>query len=216
MEGQSVMAGAYSGITPRASGVNVGHTAIAGGLNAGMETIGQRVKAERKALRLTQKQLGEAVGLKGETIRDLELGRMASTTKLHRIADVLGVSVSWLETGKGAKTQRSQVAEGGVNYDVRQARAVRPDPVIMASAYKAVLIHAGLAQRVLYLTGADDMALVCDAYAILARGGRVLPGEEDSLTLEAAIRQRAAKPGERSGENAISVVGNGTAAGGKR
>lgn len=180
-----------------------------------METIGQRVKAERKALRLTQKQLGEAVGLKGETIRDLELGRMASTTKLHRIADVLGVSVSWLETGKGAR-QRSQVAEAGVNHDVRQARAMRPDPVTMASAYKAVLIHAGLAQRVLYLTGADDMALVCDAYAILARGGHVLPGEEDSLALEAAIRQRAVKPGDRSGENAIPVAGNGPAVGGKR
>lgn len=42
------------------------------------------------------------------TISELERGGMQTTTKLRLIADALGVSLSWLETGKGPKSSGIQ------------------------------------------------------------------------------------------------------------
>lgn len=71
--------------------------------NQCMGTIGDRVRTERLRLGLSQQALAASVGLKKETVRDLELGKSRSTTKLHNLAVALGVDVAWLETGKGPR-----------------------------------------------------------------------------------------------------------------
>jgi transcriptional regulator with XRE-family HTH domain len=68
-----------------------------------METIGARVRREREAQGLSRQDLGRAVGMGYSTLAELERGGMQTSTKLHLIAEALGVSVRWLETGKGAK-----------------------------------------------------------------------------------------------------------------
>lgn len=66
-------------------------------------TVGERIKSARKAHTPTVgvKQLAEAVGLAVSTLYDLERGEQDSTTKLHAIAEYLGVRARWLETGQG-------------------------------------------------------------------------------------------------------------------
>ncbi|BCX44433.1 helix-turn-helix transcriptional regulator [Stenotrophomonas maltophilia] len=77
-----------------------------------METIGERVKKAREAINMTRPQLATASGVGYSTLSELERGGMQTSTKLRVIADALGVSLSWLETGRGEKTpQQPQVVE---------------------------------------------------------------------------------------------------------
>ncbi|MBD9368835.1 helix-turn-helix transcriptional regulator [Xanthomonas sp. XNM01] len=73
-----------------------------------METIGQRVRAEREARGDSRAKLATAAGISATALSDLELGYSQSSLSLHRIAAALGVRTTWLETGKGPKTQTAQ------------------------------------------------------------------------------------------------------------
>ena len=64
-------------------------------------TIGQRVKRARKHASLTQKELGDAVGVRQATISDLEKGESRSSAYLVEIAKACGVRAEWLATGTG-------------------------------------------------------------------------------------------------------------------
>ncbi len=65
--------------------------------------IGQRIRAARLAHepQISVAKLAHAVGMAPSTLYDLERGDSESTTKLHLIAEFLGVRVLWLETGRG-------------------------------------------------------------------------------------------------------------------
>lgn len=69
-----------------------------------MTTIGQRVRAEREARKLSRAALADLAGVSAGALGDLELGYTQKGLSLHRIADALGLSVDWLETGKGKKS----------------------------------------------------------------------------------------------------------------
>lgn len=77
-----------------------------------METIGTRIRREREAQGLSRKDLERQTGIGYSTLAELERGGMQSSTKLHVIAEALGVSVNWLETGKGAKAARPSHSTG--------------------------------------------------------------------------------------------------------
>lgn len=66
-------------------------------------TIGQRIKQERKARKLTQVELAKASKVQQSTIADLERGRTSGTPSTPQIAQALGVNAYWLATGKGQK-----------------------------------------------------------------------------------------------------------------
>lgn len=68
-----------------------------------METIGSRVRSEREAQHIDRKELARLTGIGYSTLAELERGGMQTSTKLRVIADALGVSLRWLETGKGDK-----------------------------------------------------------------------------------------------------------------
>lgn len=65
--------------------------------------VGDRIKEARLKLHpeLSVPVLARRVGLATSTLYELERGEMQTTTKLHRIADFLGVTAEWLESGKG-------------------------------------------------------------------------------------------------------------------
>ncbi|HHW4672989.1 MAG TPA: helix-turn-helix domain-containing protein [Xylella fastidiosa subsp. pauca] len=70
-----------------------------------METIGSRVRKEREAQNINRSDFAKKTGIGYSTIAELERGGMQTTTKLRLIADALGVSLRWLETGKGEKIE---------------------------------------------------------------------------------------------------------------
>lgn len=71
-----------------------------------METVGSRVKAERVHQKISRKELSARTGIGYSTIAELENGGMKGSTKLHLIADVLGVHARWFETGKPPKYRK--------------------------------------------------------------------------------------------------------------
>ena len=72
-----------------------------------MATVGDRVRAERLAQGLDRKELCQRTGIGYSTLAELENGGMKTTTKTRVLAEALGVNLTWLETGKGAKADAS-------------------------------------------------------------------------------------------------------------
>lgn len=66
-------------------------------------TIGERIRKEREAQKISRATLARHAGIAVSTLSDLELGLSKGTTVLHKIAARLGVAVEWLETGRGTK-----------------------------------------------------------------------------------------------------------------
>jgi len=88
-----------------------------------METIGTRLRKERTLQNISRTSLAQMTGVGYSTLAELERGGMQTSTKLRVIADALGVSLRWLETGKGPKdagdasaTTRIAAAETSPDY----------------------------------------------------------------------------------------------------
>lgn len=76
-------------------------------------TVGERIRAARKAKGLTQKQLGEACGIAEPTIRRYELGKLNPKFEtLEKLAKPLGVSVSYLKGIPPMKEEKMKLHEG--------------------------------------------------------------------------------------------------------
>ncbi len=77
--------------------------------------IGSRIRAERESQGISRTELAKFAGIATSTLSDLELGHSRSTTALHKIAERLGVSAQWLETGRGEKSTDTFPAPIGNN-----------------------------------------------------------------------------------------------------
>ncbi|NED64219.1 helix-turn-helix transcriptional regulator [Streptomyces sp. SID10244] len=66
-----------------------------------MNTIGERIKEARRVRGMSRPQLAEAAKIKYPTLAGIENNDQAGTTQLPLIAEALGVSAKWLQTGKG-------------------------------------------------------------------------------------------------------------------
>ena len=65
-------------------------------------TLAERLKEARSARGLTQKALGDLVGVSQAAIQKIETGKANQTTKLVDIANALGVMPDWLSSGEGS------------------------------------------------------------------------------------------------------------------
>jgi transcriptional regulator with XRE-family HTH domain len=77
---------------------------VSGPYSLHMQTIGDRIKATREALGLSQDELGKRVdGVSREAVSQWESdGTRPRDARLEKIAAVLGVDYTWLRTGKRA------------------------------------------------------------------------------------------------------------------
>ncbi|AXF75539.1 helix-turn-helix transcriptional regulator [Erwinia tracheiphila] len=66
-----------------------------------MKTLAERLKLARKEKGLSQKSLGESIGISQAAIQKIEVGKAKETTKLTEIAKSLGVRPEWLSSGSG-------------------------------------------------------------------------------------------------------------------
>lgn len=69
--------------------------------NSDMNTLGQRIKARRKILKLTQKALASRVGMSQGNLSELENDEYPSSSFTAQLAHELKVSALWLSSGKG-------------------------------------------------------------------------------------------------------------------
>lgn len=63
--------------------------------------IGERIKELRKALNLTQEKFAERIGLKRNSVAQIELGRETSDQTVFAICREFRVNETWLRTGDG-------------------------------------------------------------------------------------------------------------------
>lgn len=111
----------------------------------------------------------------------------------RRVAELLPkTNMEWLQHGTGSPERFStNAAESSQNHDVRQARSVRPVPEMLSTAYQYALYGLGR-----YADGGDlnlafvsQAAILCDVYALIAKGGGELPGGQESPELRAIIEK---------------------------
>lgn len=95
-----------------------------------METIGDRVRRLRESQGIARKDLAARVGLSYTGLSDLELSKAKSSTKLHRLAEELGVSATFLETGRESKGVRPAPES--------HSHLVRLDPAMLAETHRAL------------------------------------------------------------------------------
>lgn len=65
-------------------------------------TLAERLKEARKMRGLTQKALGDLIGVSQAAIQKIETGRANQTTKLVELANALKVKPEWLSSGEGS------------------------------------------------------------------------------------------------------------------
>lgn len=82
------------------------------GDNEFLKTMGHRIMCRRKALRMTQEELSEKLGVSTQMISNLELGKKAIRPEnLAKVCEVLELSADFVLTGSNTKTAVDPVAE---------------------------------------------------------------------------------------------------------
>ena len=110
--------------------------------------MNERIKEARKARKMTQQQLAEAIGLTQNYIAMMEMGRRdPSERTILDICRVCGVDEVWLRTGTGEmfapKTRREELeeifhhCEIGTDAKARMIRAMAQLPDSAAEAFLA-------------------------------------------------------------------------------
>lgn len=71
-------------------------------------TLAERLREARKAADMTQKSLGDAIGVSQAAIQKIETGKASQTTRLLDIANALKVRPDWLSSGQGPMRENGQ------------------------------------------------------------------------------------------------------------
>ncbi|MEO5376877.1 MAG: helix-turn-helix domain-containing protein [Magnetococcus sp. DMHC-6] len=97
-----------------------------------MSTVGERIRWRRKALGMSQAELGRLSGYgSGQSaIREIEAGRSRRPTNLVNIAAILGVSPEWLSLGEGAMERRSVVKEISLSWSAAEIEEIGEQDVL--------------------------------------------------------------------------------------
>ena len=90
-----------------------------------LKEMGQRIMVRRKALRMTQEELAEKLGVSTQMISNLELGKKAIRPEnLARVCDVLSLSADFVLTGSNTKTAVDAVAEKLIQLTAEELKLV--------------------------------------------------------------------------------------------
>ena len=75
------------------------------------ETVGQRIQRLREALNLSQEELAEKVDLSVNSLARIEAGAIRPLQFLGNIADALGVTKDYIESGRDPQDEIDRFAE---------------------------------------------------------------------------------------------------------
>jgi phage repressor protein C with HTH and peptisase S24 domain len=155
-----------------------------------IQTVGDRIRAERQAKGVSRNELAQYAGLAYSTLADLENNKSGGTTVLHKIAERLGVRPNWLATGKGPKegTATALDEDWADILGVRQAVALGPgaEPDEYAETHKLKFRADSLMRKhlrperlaVVYGKGDSMYPTIKDGDAILIDTGDREPKDE--------------------------------------
>ncbi|NHB89705.1 XRE family transcriptional regulator [Photorhabdus tasmaniensis] len=125
-------------------------------------TLAQRLKQARKQAKISQKELGSAVGISQAAIQKIESGSAQASTKLIEIARKLNVSPSWLSSGHGDMSQISQNSDSLEQYDSEKTQIAYKVELldIQASAGPGVMVNSEFIETIRSIEYTTDEARV--------------------------------------------------------
>lgn len=126
-------------------------------------SLGDRLKAARKAAGLTQTELAEKAGLKWQSlVGNVETGGQEGTTNIAKFAKVLNVNPLWLETGSGPRESQAKEPDAEQYFPDEEARLLRAYRLASPDLRRSLLRQAdGILDDLdnpSRLTGNDDPA----------------------------------------------------------
>ena len=87
-----------------------------------------RIKAVREALKLSQREFGEKLGVSRDVISNIEYDRVPPKELLLRhICELYHVDPHWLETGEGEMFDNDPAEAGRLEEAVRIFKTLRPE-----------------------------------------------------------------------------------------
>ena len=90
-----------------------------------LKEMGKRIMLRRKALRMTQEELAEKLGVSTQMISNLELGKKAIRPEnLSKVCEVLELSADFVLMGSNTKTAVDSVAEKLVQLTAEELQMV--------------------------------------------------------------------------------------------
>lgn len=102
-------------------------------------TIGDKIRAQRKAMNLTQGELGEKLGVKTNAVSKWECGRVEDipTSKIKAMAALFGVRPSYLidDSDPEEKETPAQEPDGWEQEAIRLLRALPEEDFLRELAY---------------------------------------------------------------------------------
>lgn len=91
--------------------------------------MNERIKEVRKDHKLTQEKFAERLGMKQNSIAQIEMGRRTSDQVVLSICREFGVFREWLETGEGPKYKKKPA--GGIRREIADLMGVAEDSPIV-------------------------------------------------------------------------------------
>jgi SOS-response transcriptional repressor LexA len=109
-----------------------------------MDTFGQRLRSVREAAGLSQASAAKAVGMQQPTLSGLENDGSVRSTFTTALAELYGVSATWLATGKGPRKmpQVIQGAGGIADPEPSPGPAVRGRVPLISSVRAGAFVEA--------------------------------------------------------------------------
>lgn len=152
-------------------------------------TLSERIKKVRKALDLTQREFGERIAMKQNSVAQVEMGRGTSDQTIYAICREFNVSETWLRTGEGEMfVQRSRndelfafmnelLSEETPDFRRRLVTALsrlRPEQWDALESIALSLMEKPTPPTTLYIAARDGSRMESDAE------GKVTPPEKDA------------------------------------
>jgi transcriptional regulator with XRE-family HTH domain len=111
-------------------------------------TLGDRLTGAREAAGLSQKRLGQALGVRTEVIRAWEDDRKEPrANRLQMLSGLLGVGLTWLITGRGdgpaAPVEASGAAQGDATALIGDLRRLRAEIAATAEQLRTIETRLG-------------------------------------------------------------------------
>ncbi|MCZ7645254.1 MAG: helix-turn-helix domain-containing protein [Planctomycetota bacterium] len=99
-----------------------------------MKQIGARIRERRQALGLTQQGLADTLSVSRDAITKWEAGSSKPYESLVPLAEVLGVTIDWLLTGKESvpRTEQVQLNLAAIAQIEEGLRALKSEPILNA------------------------------------------------------------------------------------
>ena len=165
------------------------------------DTIGTRARQRRRDLGLSQSEVARRIGVKPQSVQQLEAGKIAKPRYILDLANVLQVSPDWLSHGRSGKPPIDRTGIAGVGFQsapvsLPATQEMPRDVPVLGTAAGGSTGAFQLSDAVVdYVRRPPGLAGAVDVYAIYVAGDSMAPEHKDG-ELRFVHPHRPIRPGD--------------------